>query len=418
MRRASFVAPLLLIGIGVIFLIRNVYPNLPLMEYVARFWPWVLIAWGGLRVIEMVVWKMQDRPLPARGVSGGEWLMIAFICLFGAGLHAAHGFTGGGWPAQFRMDGVDLFGEPFEFPVDVQKPCSASPHVLIENFRGDARIMGGDSPLVKVSGRRIIRTMQQEEADRLNSSAGIEITGDANNLVIRPRSSSSFEARRITYNLEVSLPKGARVEVHGEDGDLNAESLSGVVLTADRGDVRVRNITGPSQITLRRGDVHLEAAAVAGQLEVSSGDVDASDVTGPLKIAARSGDVKVEKMNGPLDIDITRGDVLLRPGQLSGPLHARSRSGDISLSLPATAQFSVDASTSNGDVSSEFVEVKPESTGRRGNLRGAIGKGPTIDLHTDRGDLSLRKSAANGSAEVSAKPFNQPANAPLEKIDQ
>ena len=411
MRRASFVAPLLLIGIGVIFLIRNIYPNVPFMEYAARFWPWVLIAWGGLRLVEIISWKAQERPLPARGISGGEWLLIAFICLFGSAVHAAHGFSTDGWPSQIRVDGMDLFGEPFEYPVTVEKPSSPAPHVLLENFRGDVRVTGGEAPLVKISGRRIVRTMQREEADRVNTASEIEITGDANNLVVHPRAQSSFEARRVTYNLEVTVPKGARVEIHGQNGDLNAEALSGIVMTSDRGDVRVRNISGPSQITLRRGDVHLEAAAVAGQLEISSGDVDASDITGPVKIAARSGDIKVEKLKGALDVNVTRGDLSLRPGQLSGPIHAHSRSGDISLALPSTTQFTMDASTGNGDVSSDFAEIKPETTGRRGGIHGSVGKGPTVELRTDRGDLSLRKATA------SSTPAKTP-DKPLEKTDQ
>src|SRR6202040_2124881 len=53
MRRTSIVAPLLLIALGTLFLARNLYPDLPLVDYLARFWPFVLIAWGVLRLAEI-----------------------------------------------------------------------------------------------------------------------------------------------------------------------------------------------------------------------------------------------------------------------------------------------------------------------------------------------------------------------------
>jgi len=56
MRRTSFVAPMLLIAIGALFLARNIYPDMPLMDYVARFWPVVLIAWGALSFLLALRW--------------------------------------------------------------------------------------------------------------------------------------------------------------------------------------------------------------------------------------------------------------------------------------------------------------------------------------------------------------------------
>jgi DUF4097 and DUF4098 domain-containing protein YvlB len=410
MKRASFVAPLLLIGIGVIFLIRNLYPNVPLMEYVGRYWPWVLIAWGGLRVIEIVIWKTQDKPLPAHGVSGGEWLLAVFICLFGSGLHAAQNFSSGfasGFPGQIRIDGMDLLGEPFEYPLtEVQKESSRAPHIVLENFRGDARISGNDTAQVKVTGRRMVRTIDRTQADRMNHSIAVEITGDTDNLVIRPHHEPAMEARRVTYNLEITVPKGARVEIHGQGGDFNVEDLAGVVLISERGDIRLRNISGPSQVNLRRGDIHVEAARVAGQVEISSGDVDASNVTGPLKISGRSGDVKVTNVTGAIDVDMTRGDLELRPVQVTGPIRAHSRAGDISLALPPSAQFSMDASTARGDMNSDFSELRADKSGRRGTIQGSVGKGPTVELRTERGDVAVRKSPVESG------------KAPLEKIEQ
>ena len=80
MRRASLVAPLLLIGIGLLFLARNIFPELQLLDYLAKYWPLLLVVWGGLRLLEILFWAATSRPLPAHGISGGEWVLVIFLC--------------------------------------------------------------------------------------------------------------------------------------------------------------------------------------------------------------------------------------------------------------------------------------------------------------------------------------------------
>ena len=76
MRRGSVIGPLILIGLGVLFLFRNLWPEIPLVDFISRFWPFLLIAWGAIRLIEMLFWSMTGKPLPRNGVSGGEWALI------------------------------------------------------------------------------------------------------------------------------------------------------------------------------------------------------------------------------------------------------------------------------------------------------------------------------------------------------
>src|ERR1035438_6338081 len=92
MKRASVVAPLLLIGIGVLFLARNMYPDLALIDYFARYWPTLLILWGMLRLTEILFWAATEKELPSRGMSGGEWILIVFLCMIGFSVHTVRGF--------------------------------------------------------------------------------------------------------------------------------------------------------------------------------------------------------------------------------------------------------------------------------------------------------------------------------------
>ena len=87
MKRTSVVAPLLLIGVGVLFLARNMYPDLALIDYFARYWPTLLILWGVLRLAEILFWAATEKELPARGMTGGEWILIVLLCMIGVSVH-------------------------------------------------------------------------------------------------------------------------------------------------------------------------------------------------------------------------------------------------------------------------------------------------------------------------------------------
>ena len=170
MRRTSVVAPLLLIGIGALFLARNLYPGLPLLDYLAKYWPFLLILWGVLRLAEVLFWSATDKPLPRAGVSGGEWVLVVFLCIFGASVHAVRGFAHV-VAAQRTIGGLDMFGESYEYPIAGAKAGSKTPHVVIESFRGNARIIGVDADTVKVTGHRTIRSLDQSGADGANQDS-------------------------------------------------------------------------------------------------------------------------------------------------------------------------------------------------------------------------------------------------------
>jgi hypothetical protein len=259
MRRTSLVAPLLLIVLGALLLARTLYPELQLMDYVSRFWPLALIAWGGLRIIELMTWAAASKPLPARGISGGEWVLIVFLSLFGLSLHHAQGVSNW-WPDHLQIEGLDLFGgERYEYPLSAEKASSRAPHVLIEDFRGDAKISGVDSPsgadMVRVSGHKTIRGVNQQQADRRNETSPLDINGNADNVVIDLHQVQTPGSARVSATLEINVPKGSSVEIHGRNGDLEINDIAGsATITSDNAGVRLKNIGGDARVDLRRSD--------------------------------------------------------------------------------------------------------------------------------------------------------------------
>ena len=92
MRRGSIVAPVILILIGGVFLLNNLRPEFSVLDTLVNYWPFILIAWGLLRLAEILISAAsQPHPQPgspagvSHGLSGGEWLLIVFLCLLGSG---------------------------------------------------------------------------------------------------------------------------------------------------------------------------------------------------------------------------------------------------------------------------------------------------------------------------------------------
>ena len=196
MRRRSIVGPLLLIALGALLLIHNIYPELAIGDYLSKYWPYLLIGWGVLRLAEIVTWSSSGKPLPARGVSGGEWVLITFLILIGSGMHAVQN-----GPRQFSLEipwgDVDIFHERHDYPVTAEHTASKSPQVTLEDFRGDITVKGVEEAAVKLSGNMSISALDKDAADQAKASSSFEITGDDQNLTVRLKDGGQKRATRI-----------------------------------------------------------------------------------------------------------------------------------------------------------------------------------------------------------------------------
>ena len=455
MRRASLVAPLLLIGIGLLFLARNVFPEMQLLDYLAKYWPLLLVVWGGLRLLEILVWAATGKSLPARGLSSGEWVLVIFLCFLGVSLHAVRGFSEWLPGSRIQLGGLEIFGESYDYPLSAEKPAGKAPRVILESFRGNARIVGGDVQSVKVTGHSTIRSLDQASADRANQEAPLELDGGPDEIRIRTwQNRVSGNNRRISADLDIVVPVGSTIEAHGRSGDVDISGIRGSVdVNSDNASVRLEDIGGNVVVEVRGSDL-LRAAKVKGSVDfkgrgsdidlqeiggqvtingtftgnsqfhnltapvrivtpytefsaekitdmrVTLGNLNASDLGGPVRMtSSRSWDVTLANFTNSLDINLNGGDVDLRPGLLPlAKMDVRTRTGQIELALPASAKFDLTATSNRGSVLNEFgAPFKLEVTGRRGEtLRGSNG-GPPVNLSSETGQITVRSTADSGA---------------------
>ncbi len=457
MRRVSYIGPILLIFIGAIFLMHNVYPDLPLADWFAQFWPFLLIGWGLLRLIEVLTWAVMKKPLPCNGINGGEWALIVLLFVIGSGVSAVH--ARGWWSGpNFQLGDFDMFGEAFDYPLAGQvDQAGKTPKILIESFRGTARIVGADTTAVTVSGRKSVRALKQADADQANLQTPFEVVKNGNDVIIRTNQDRGSDRQRISADLEITVPKGASVEARGRYGDFEITDIAGDVdIASDNAGVRLQNIGGSVRVDTRKSDivravdvkgqielkgrgndldlqdiagpvtvsatytgtvqmrnmlkpVHYEAPQtelsferLPGQIQMTVGELTATNVVGPIRLSARAKDVQLNDYSQGVEISVDRGDITLRPsaGTLA-QMEIRTRSGDIDFAVPDKARLDLSASTDRGEITNDFGPAfKGDPMGRGATLKGAIGQGPRVVLATNSGSITVRKASGSETSQV------------------
>ncbi|HTB20201.1 MAG TPA: DUF4097 family beta strand repeat-containing protein [Bryobacteraceae bacterium] len=457
MRRGSVIGPLILIGLGALFLFRNLWPEIPLVDMISRFWPFLLIAWGAIRLIEILFWSMTAKPLPRNGVSGGEWALIFVICIVGATMYTAHNApswfpTGRVWK-RVAMN----MGEPYDYTLaPVEKTCARNCRVVLENFRGNAKISGSADLTVKASGQETMRSFQQSDADSANKQTPLELIQQGDQIIIRTNQDKVSDRVQPNAELDITVPDGSSIEAHGRYGDFDIQGINGNVnINSDNAGVRLENLGGNVQIDTRASDViravdvkgnvelkgrgdDVELQNIAGlvtvngvyvgeiqltnlaqplrwedplnsmafeklpgQVRVTRGEFTGNNVIGPIRLRARSSDVQLSDFTQSLDLTLDRGDIDLKPGKNPPRMDVHTRSGDIELALPPGAKFDLKASTDHGDASNDYGEPLHENASNHGAIiAGNTGAGPQMRLETGRGTVTVRKASADEATPV------------------
>ncbi len=473
MRRASVVGPLILILIGGLFLLNNLRPDLPLLEMMARYWPLLLVGWGVLRLLEILVLAARSKPLPCPGLTGGEWVLVVFITLAGTGLFWGRHFVSNWAPDRFRMHGIEVFGETYDFAIPPQQVSGKTARVVIENLRGNATVVGAEAEEVRVGGRKSIRAMSHGEAAKMDGQTPLEIARTGDQVVIRTNQERASGDRRVSADLQITVPRGATVEGRGRYGDFDISGVAGqVIVDSDNAGVRLQNIGGGVRLDLRRSDIarvvnakgaveiksghgedveldnieggvtvngsfsgdlsfrnlakplHFESSRtdlriekVPGQARLGLGQLTGENLVGPIRLVTKTRDVRLTNFSQSLEISLERGDVDLQPGAgPAGKMQVETRSGDVELAIPSAARFVLNAATERGEVRNDYGEplkVNDEGAakGHGAKLAGAVGQGPEWKLTTGRGTVTVRKgsSAAGASSQAPPKPIKTEA---------
>jgi DUF4097 and DUF4098 domain-containing protein YvlB len=455
-RVPSIVGPVVLVTIGAVWLLiqSGHISGEKFWAWYGHWWPILLIAAGIAMLGEWALDMRRSAPVRRRSHIG-LILLLVFIGLI-ASSHNHFAPWMHNW--QFNDDDFSrMFSEPehdYDMPA-LSAPIPANSLVEIDNPRGDVKIAASDGATVTVDAHEEAFANQDSDAKNIFSAEAphLNVNGSAVSIVSNGNSNGRV-------NLTVTVPRTARVTVNSTLEDVTATGLGAGIDVTARGDIHLSSITGPVVVHFTngkhddffaqdvQGDVTLDGdvndvtlSGIKGGVKQNGdipGDVHLQNVTGPihlhtsvtdLQLATLEGDLtldnddlRVTGSKGPVhltthskDVDLSQiaGDtsVVNRDGSISIELDgnyavdARNSKGDVDITLPANAQATVDGSTHNGDIVTDFGLSVSGDTNK--SVSGRIGAGGSkISLSTSNGDLRIKRgSAAFTKSSVTAEPM-------------
>lgn len=275
----------------------------------------------------------------------------------------------------------------------------------LSNVSGDIIVTGGGGNDVQIDAVKRVRGRSDADAKALLQETQIVVRETGNRIEVRtelPREERNVRGAAVDYT--VAVPQDANV-----------------ILRTVAGDMRITNVRGELRAESISGDVQASGAQRLGALKTVSGDIQVTDAQGDVvNLTSISGDTTVRGMkargveltsvSGDLmltDVECERATVRTVNGNItytgalarSGRYELNTHSGDISLMVSATG-FTVEASTFNGDVRSDYALTlggNQLTSGRRGppqnrTIRGAFGDGgASLSLRSFNGNISIAR---------------------------
>ncbi len=198
------------------------------------------------------------------------------------------------------------------------------------------------------------------------------------------------------------------VTIQGKANEIAIEDVDGAVHLNGEFQESVRLIRVTKTVSFHSSRTDMEIAHLDGRLDLDSGDLRADSVAGPMHLTTRSKDISLEGLSGDLRLEDTNGTVEVGVHN-PGNIQIDNRKGDVQISIPPNTAIKVEARTREGEIQSDFGEIKIENEHNQSSASGSIGtNGPRMAINCDKGDIELRKGTVLVAPEVSPAPTPMP----------
>lgn len=269
--------------------------------------------------------------------------------------------------------------------IDSTVPVERGQRLEVSSYAGDIS--------VKTWARNAVRVQAE-----LGGRTTVEIDRTATSVTVRT------EGRRgppSLVDLEITAPPWMALDLSGVNTDI---SVAGA-----RGPISVETVQGQVDVEGGEGLVSLQSVQGSVHLRGAKGSLEAHSVNEDVSVSASSGEVTAETVNG--DITLNRvdgssvtatsvnGDLEYEGTIRNGGRYAFStHNGDITLTVPETANAAVSVSTFNGEFASEFpVTLTETRKGKRFSF--TLGKGGAqVTLESFQGSIELVRPGSSRGA--------------------
>jgi DUF4097 and DUF4098 domain-containing protein YvlB len=445
----SLAGPVVLIVIGIFFLLGNMHVLYwhDLGHWFARFWPALLILWGIIKLVEYQQANRTGSRPP--GIGAGGVLLVIFLVAAGLIATSASNFDWGQIRDQMHMEGADMpwWGHTYDYNSDLEQAFPAGGSLRVTNTRGAINVSTSSDGRIHVTVHKRINSESQEDADKWNKSTDPQINVSGQTVTLNANTRGAGD-HWVSSDLDIALPRKASIVASTSHGDVSVMGRDGnAELTSQNGDVSVTDLNGSltldlqhssarvsqisSDVTVQgrandvsiedvKGTVHLDGdfmesvklsriakpvsfkstrtnmdlSQLTGYLNLDSGDLEATSVVGPFRLRTRSKDIMLNGISNDVHVQNENGAVEVHVNKLGG-LDIKNAKGDIRIFVPAKAGFQLAASAHDGEIQTDFTDLKINNGDEHSSATGSVnGGGPRMTLDNEHGTIEIRKGTA------------------------
>jgi len=445
----SMAGPIVLIAIGVLFLLGTMHVvNVhSLGRWFAHYWPVLLILWGVIKLLEYQQSNRAGTRPP--GIGAGGVLLIVVLVVAGLIATEAYNVNWGEIRDQMHIDDADIpwWGHTYEFTTAFERPFHPGDSLRITSARGAVNVSISNDNSMHVTVHKRVNAENASDADKWDKSTQPRI-GVSGQVITLDSNTRGAGDHWVAADLDVALPRKAPVVVQARHGDVSIMGRDGnAEVTSQNGDVAVTDLNGSLSLNLDhssarisqvsadvtiqgksqdvsvedvKGVVHLDGdfmesvklsrlrkpvsfkstrtdidfSALDGYLNLDSDNLEASNVMGPFHLRTRSKDIMLNAVSGDVHVENENGAVEIHVNKLGG-MEVQNAKGDLRIFVPQHAGFELDARARDGEIQSDFSQLKIDNGDNRSSAAGSVnGGGPRMVLANEHGTIEIRRGVA------------------------
>ena len=340
-----------------------------------------------------------------------------------------------------------IFGQNYNFNDHLEQDFPAGATLKVLDTRGAISVHASDDNKITVVVRKRVGAENQNDADKYNTETKPTITTIGGLVTVDAKAEGAGD-HSVETDLDISVPRKVPVTIISQRGDVNLVGREGTIdISAQHSDTSVEDVAGNVKVSQEKGsvkieqitgDVHvqgrvnevsvadvkggvqlegefqesvklaritktvtfkssrtdMEFSRIDGTLDLDSDELHAEQITGPLHLTTRSKNIRLDDVSGDVRLQNDNGAIEVGMRSL-GNVQIDNRNGGIQLSVPDKAGFRLDARTRDGEIQSDFPELKINNDDRESKASGSVGNASShIVLNNEHDGIEIRKASA------------------------
>ncbi len=284
--------------------------------------------------------------------------------------------------------------EPFEKTFTAKEVDSLK--VTATNGEVQVSLAPKDKEEIGIVAEKVVRG-EAPEADLRKYLANIHVTAKlvGQTLVVEGKWDGKEPQGISGYvNYHITAPARLKFDLTAQNGEVKVKDMvGGGKIATTNGDVEVKGTKGLQEIHTANGGIHLSSITSEAPLRLTTdnGNIDTKALDVQEVVAqTNNGGIRLEGRATSLNLTSQQGeiDAVLSPQAALKNAKIHSSNGHIGLTLPPQSNANLKATTANGSITFEERGNKQNHESRFEKVLGS--GGGLIDLKTDNGEIEVR----------------------------